>query len=135
MPQVSQAILLRFAAFFVDALICALLLVLPASALSYGMAWVGGSRAVSAVWNGALLVLMLAMLLRDGIGGRSPGKRLFGLKILVPGGEGCSYGRSFARNFPLIIVGWNLVELFLVVFSQGSRRTGDRMAHTRVVEE
>jgi uncharacterized RDD family membrane protein YckC len=78
-------------------------------------------------------VLMLAMLLRDGFRRRSIGKQLLGLRLLTPRGEGCGYVRSFIRNLPLVVPGWNVLELILVL--AGKARTGDRLARTTVTEE
>src|SRR5713226_2814217 len=116
MPQSTQTTLLRIAAFLVDALTTALVLVLPASLASYATAWIGGSvKAIQIVWYVALGILMTGMLIRDGYHGRSPGKRLLGLRLLTPRGEGCGYGRSIVRNLPLLIPPWNLVEVVLVL--------------------
>jgi uncharacterized RDD family membrane protein YckC len=134
MADSSQTTLLRVAAFLVDALSTSLILILPASAVSYAMAWIGGSvKVIQIVWWVALAILLVAILLRDGFRGRSMGKRLLGLRLLTPQGERCGYGRSVARNIPLIVPVWNLVELLLVV--AGRPRTGDRIARTTVTEE
>jgi uncharacterized RDD family membrane protein YckC len=134
MARATQTTLLRIAAFLVDALTMSLVLVLPASLASYATAWIGGSvKAIQIVWYVALGILMTGMLLRDGFHGRSPGKRLLGLRLLTPRGEGCGYPRSLARNLPLILPLWNLVEVVLVV--AGKPRTGDRLAQTTVTEE
>lgn len=134
MTDSSQTKLLRIAAFLVDALSISILLVLPASAASYAMTWSSSPRGIHLVWWGALFILMMAMLFRDGWRGRgSAGKQLLGLRLLTPRGEGCGYGRSVVRNIPLVIPGWNLIELILVV--AGKRRTGDRIARTNVAEE
>ena len=134
MAQTAQTTLLRIAAFLVDALTMALVLVLPASLASYATAWIGGSvKAIQIVWYVALGILMIGMLIRDGYHGRSPGKRLLGLRLLTPRGEGCGYGRSVARNLPLVLPLWNLVEVVLVI--GGKARTGDRLAKTMVTEE
>ena len=133
MTDSSQTKLLRIAAFLVDALLTAIVLILPASAVSYGMTWTGSPRGIQLVWWAALAVLMVAMLFRDGFRGRSIGKHLLGLRLLTPRGEGCGYGRSLVRNFPLIIPGWNVLEVLLVLF--GKSRTGDRIAKTNVTEE
>jgi uncharacterized RDD family membrane protein YckC len=134
MAQTAQTTLLRIAAFLVDALTMALVLVLPASLASYATAWIGGSvKAIQIVWYVALGILMIGMLIRDGYHGRSPGKRLLGLRLLTPRGEGCGYGRSVARNLPLVLPLWNLVEVMLVI--GGKPRTGDRLAKTMVTEE
>lgn len=134
MSDTSQTTLLRVAAFLVDALFIALLLILPASAVSYAMAWIGrSSRAIQIVWWVALAILILAILLRDGFRGRSLGKQILGLRTMTPGGKGCGYIRSFIRNVPLVIPGWNLLELILVL--AGKNRSGDRIARTTVAEE
>ena len=133
MSDSSQTRLLRIAAFLVDALTIAIILVLPASIISYGLTWAGSPRGIQRVWWSALGVLMLSMLLRDGFRRRSLGKQLLGLRIITPKGEGCGYFRSIVRNFPLMIPVWNLFEVVLIVF--GKRRTGDRIAKTTVTEE
>lgn len=129
----SQTKLLRIAAFLVDALSISIVLVLPASAISYGMTWASTPKAIQLVWWAALAILVLAMLFRDGFRGRSMGKHLLGLRLLTPRGEGCGYFRSLVRNIPLIVPGWNLLEVILVV--AGRPRTGDRLARTSVTEE
>jgi uncharacterized RDD family membrane protein YckC len=134
MTDNSQTTLLRIAAFLVDALTISILLILPSSIISYSMAWVGGSvKAISIVWFVALGILTIALLLRDGFRGRSIGKQMLGLRVITPGGEGCSYVRSVIRNVPILIPGWNLIELVMVF--AGKQRTGDRIARTTVSEE
>jgi uncharacterized RDD family membrane protein YckC len=128
-----QTKLLRIAAFLVDALSIAILLILPASLVSYAMTWTTTPKGIQLVWWAALGVLMLAMLFRDGFRRRSIGKQLLGLRVLTPRGEGCGYVRSFIRNVPLVIPGWNVLEVLLVLF--GKPRTGDRIAKTTVTEE
>jgi len=125
--------LLRIAAFLVDALSLSIILILPASVASYAMTWMTSPKGIQLVWWGALAVLMIAMLFRDGFRGRSVGKYLLGLRLLTPRGEGCGYGRSLVRNLPLIIPVWNFLEVILVLM--GKPRTGDRIAKTTVTEE
>jgi len=130
----SQTTLLRIAAFLVDALTMSLVLIVPASAVSYVLAWIGGTvKAISIVWFVALVILAVALLLRDGYRGRSIGKQMLGLRLMTPQGEGCGWLRSIVRNLPLIVPVWNLVEVVLVI--AGRPRTGDRMAKTAVTEE
>lgn len=133
MTDPGQTKLLRIAAFLIDALLTAVVLVLPASIASYAMTWTGSPRYIQLVWWVALAILMVAMLLRDGFRGRSVGKQLLGLRLLTPHGETCGYFRSIVRNLPVVIPGWNLVEVILVI--AGRRRMGDRMAGTTVTEE
>ena len=130
----SQTAMLRLAAFIIDALMVSLVLILPATVISYTMAWIGGTtKAVAWVWYGALAVLLLAILLRDAWRGRSPGKRILGLQLTTRKGVPCGLVCSFLRNLPLFVAPWNLLELYLVI--SGRRRTGDRIAGTNVVEE
>lgn len=133
MTDNSQTKLLRIAAFLVDALSIAIILVLPASIASYAMTWASTPKGIQIVWWAALAILMIAMLFRDGFRGRSIGKHLLGLRLITPRGEGCGYGRSLIRNLPLIVPGWNMIEVLLVLF--GKSRTGDRIAKTSVTEE
>lgn len=134
MSDGPQTTLLRVAAFLVDALSLSVVLILPASIVSYSLAWVGGSvKAISIVWFVALAILVVGLLIRDGYRGRSIGKQMLGLRLVTPRGEGCGYVRSVARNIPLIVPAWNLIELVLVL--AGRSRTGDRMARTTVTEE
>ncbi|HEV7768073.1 MAG TPA: RDD family protein [Thermoanaerobaculia bacterium] len=133
MNDSPQTKLLRIAAFLVDALSIAILLILPASLVSYGMTWTTTPKGIQLVWWSALGIFMMAMLLRDGFRRRSIGKQLLGLRMLTPHGEGCGYGRSIVRNLPLVLPGWNLIEVILVL--AGKPRTGDRIAKTTVTEE
>ena len=134
MSDTYQTTLLRVAAFLVDALSIAILLVIPASAVSYAMAWIGGSvKGIQLVWVVAVGIIVLAILLRDGFRGRSIGKQLLGLRMITPRGEGCGYFRSIIRNMPLIVPLWNVLEVGLVL--AGKPRTGDRIARTTIAEE
>jgi uncharacterized RDD family membrane protein YckC len=134
MSDTSQTTLLRIAAFLVDALSIAIVLILPASLISYAMAWIGGSvKGIQLVWFAAVAIIILAILLRDGVRGRSIGKQLLGLRMITPRGERCGYVRSTIRNLPLIVPLWNLVEIVLVL--AGKPRTGDRIARTTIAEE
>ncbi len=132
----SQLVILRTAAFLVDTLLFALILILPATLASWIVVVTStSSTAVTLVWYGALLVFMLAVLFRDGLRGRSLGKLILGLELNTRSGRRCGPLRSAARNLPLLIPGWNLIELYLVLFGSSGLRTGDRMSGTRVVEE
>src|SRR5712691_912925 len=130
----SQTILLRIAAFLVDAVTIAVVLILPASLVSYALAWVGGSvKGIQIVWWVALSILVFSILVRDGIRGRSVGKQLLGLRLTTRAGGRCGYFRSVIRNLPLVVPLWNLLEVGFVL--SGRARTGDRIAGTLVTEE
>jgi uncharacterized RDD family membrane protein YckC len=81
----------------------------------------------------AQALFALLFLLRDS-GGRSPGKRLFGLRLVREGGRPVGVLASVARNIPMLVPGWNLVELLAVVRRSDGRRGGDRLAGTTLVE-
>ena len=130
----TQTRILRIAAFLVDALTIALVLVLPTSLISYALAWIGGSvKGIQIVWWVALAILILSILIRDGIRGRSVGKQLLGLRLTTRAGGKCGYVRSLIRNLPLVVPLWNLLEVGFVL--AGRPRTGDRIAGTLVSEE
>ena len=130
----SQTTLLRVAAFLVDALTIAIVLILPAALISYALAWIGGSlKGIQIVWWVALAILLLSILVRDGFRGRSVGKQLLGLRLQTRKGGRCGYLRSVVRNLPLVIPVWNLLEVAFVL--AGKPRTGDRIARTTVTEE
>ncbi|HSP13928.1 MAG TPA: RDD family protein [Thermoanaerobaculia bacterium] len=130
----SQTTLLRIAAFLVDAVTMAIVLILPASLISYALAWIGGSvKGIQIVWWVALATLILSILIRDGIRGRSVGKQLLGLTLTTRSGGRCGYLRSVIRNIPLIVPLWNVIEVGFVL--AGKARTGDRIAGTHVIEE
>src|SRR5437764_3478041 len=122
----SHTTLLRIAAFLVDGLCISILLILPASIISYSLAWVGGAiKAIQIVWFVAIGIVAVGMLLRDGYKGRSLGKRMLGLRVVTPSGDGCGWWRSILRNIVLILFP---IELFFVL--RGRARLGDRLART-----
>jgi uncharacterized RDD family membrane protein YckC len=133
MADLSQTTLLRIAAFLVDALSISIILVLPATIISYAMTWTGTPKGIHLVWWAALAILFLGLLFRDGFRGRSVGKHLLGLRLVTGSGRPCGYFRSLMRNVTLLVPGWNLLELILVV--AGKPRSGDRLAKTMVTEE
>lgn len=137
MPEDRKpATLLRLAAFLLDVLFFALSLILPATLVSWGVLWFGeASNTINIVWWVALLLLTVAILVRDGWHGRSPGKRLFGLRVVTRRGNDCGVWRSVLRNLPLLVPLWNVIELVLVLSPRTVRRSGDYLARTVVVEE
>lgn len=134
MPPVPQTVLLRLAAFLLDALVLSLGLIIPSTLISYtGLIAFGASRFFVLVWYVALLVFISGVLLRDGSQGRSLGKRILGLLVQTHDGKPCTFPRSVLRNLPAVVPIWNLIELALML--TGRKRSGDRMARTAVVEE
>jgi uncharacterized RDD family membrane protein YckC len=75
----------------------------------------------------------ILFLLRD-TGGGSPGKKLFGLRLVRDGGRPVGVLASVTRNLPMLVPGWNLIELAAVIRRRDGRRGGDRLAGTTLLE-
>jgi uncharacterized RDD family membrane protein YckC len=126
---------MRAAAFGVDLLLVAGGPFLVASAIVFGIAWVAPEPPVGldAGFRAAQVLAAVLFLLRDA-GGGSPGKKLFGLRLVQPGGLSAGAAASLVRNLPLLLPGWNLIEIAAVVRRRDGRRPGDRLARTTLVE-
>lgn len=81
----------------------------------------------------AQVLFAVLFLLRDA-GGASPGKRLFGLRLVREGGRPVGILASVTRNIPMLVPGWNVIELMAVMSRRDGRRVGDRLAGTTLVE-
>jgi hypothetical protein len=92
----------------------------PAAAAYLG--WVWGALAAGA---------LIAFLLRDANGGRA--RRWLGLE--VRDGEGGHLGlwRSTRRNLPLLVPGWNLLEVWPVFRDGKALRRSDRQLGTLLI--
>ena len=88
---------------------------------------------LDAGFRAAQAVAGLLFLFRDAAGG-SPGKKLFGLRLVLPGSAPAGPLASVTRNLLLLIPGWNLVEIAAVIRRRDGRRPGDRLAGTTLVE-
>lgn len=131
-----QYLLLRIGAFLIDALLISLVLVLPAALLSWIVIRSGGAMNwIARIWNVTFLLFLVGLLVRDGWKGRSTGKLIMGLELKRGDGRRVGYGTSALRNLTMILPFLNLVEIAFVLFSEGGRRLGDRIARTIVVEE
>lgn len=131
-----QYVLLRTGAFLLDALLIALLLVLPAALFSWIVIRAGGAMNwIARIWNVAFVLFLIGLLGRDGRQGRSLGKLIMGLELKREGDRKISFAISLLRNLSLVVPGLNLVEPFVALFSDRGRRIGDRLAGTTVVEE
>lgn len=80
---------------------------------------------------GGALWMVFYLLMADGFGGRSVGKRLFGIQVVdAESGRPCTFLQSFIRNVVLSALGpidW------LFIFGERQQRLGDRAAGTIVV--
>ena len=94
-----------------------------------------GSVAIQTVgW----IVAAVYLLFRDGLGGRSVGKRLVGLKVVDRSGQPCTAFRSFIRNILLLIMlllpAALIIEYIALRVSKLEQRIGDRLAGTCVMD-
>lgn len=126
---------MRAAAFGVDLLLVAGGPLLVASAIVFGIAFVSEEAPVGLDdgFRAAQVLAGLLFLFRDAAGG-SPGKKLFGLRLIRRGGSASGPAASLVRNLTLLVPGWNLVEIASVIRRRDGRRPGDKLAGTTLVE-
>jgi uncharacterized RDD family membrane protein YckC len=126
---------MRGAAFGVDLLLVAGGPLLVASAIVFGIAALSAEvpAGLDDGFRAAQVLSVVLFLVRDAAGG-SPGKKLFGLRLIRPGGAPSGPGASLVRNLPLLVPGWNLIEIALVIRRRDGRRMGDKLARTTLVE-
>ncbi|HSB63818.1 MAG TPA: RDD family protein [Thermoanaerobaculia bacterium] len=126
---------MRAAAFGVDLILVAGIPLLLASAIVFCVR-APSREAPAGLDDGfrAAQALALGLFLFRDAGGGSPGKKLFGLRLILQGGAKAGPLQSLQRNFPLLIPGWNLIELTSLLRRPDGRRPGDRAAGTLLVE-
>ena len=112
----------------------------------FAAAGVDGSIALTclgayAAWPSPWLIVMAAayLLLRDAVGGQSPGKFLFSVMVVrLDNGKPANVGASAARNAMLLLPGANIaaaaLEAFTIARDPLGHRLGDRIARTQVVD-
>lgn len=126
---------MRVAAFGLDLVLLAGAPLLLATALDFGTLLV---VADPPVWLGTSFhvaqILGVGLFLARDADGASPGKRIFGLRLVRPDGTPGGLFASLVRNALLLIPIWNLVELASVLVPVGPRRPGDGIAGTILVE-
>jgi uncharacterized RDD family membrane protein YckC len=111
----------RILAFLVDVTIWVVLNVIVSLALG----------AVQAPWLIGWVLVWLTFFCKDGFSGYSPGKYVFGLRVIdATTGHPADYIDSFRRNIPFFFPFLGLIMVFQL--SKGIR-WGDGWANTRVV--
>lgn len=123
----------RLLAFFLDVALLAATLDLAAllATLFIAILAPGEPRATRYPWFVAGTLLLLGLLARDARGGLS--RRWLALQVQREDGTQARIGDSVARNFPLLVPGWNLFEALKVARDGNARRFGDQLRGTRVV--
>jgi uncharacterized RDD family membrane protein YckC len=128
----------RFMAEIVDGV---LILVLVAGLIAIG-ALAGGAAGLAILSLGVGGLLLLSVLFHVAFevlgGGRTPGKRMVGLRVVMEGGEAIGLRASSVRNLLRLIEGPPLSYLPAIVAilaTQRNQRVGDVAAGTLVVRE
>lgn len=88
----------------------------------------------------SLGLMYIYYMFKDGANGSSLGKRVLGLTVLhIASNQAIGYGRSFLRNVLYIIPILNFfaffIDIIMLFADSNSRRTGDQIAGTMVVEK
>jgi len=119
------AYLLDFGLFYASATI---LLTIIAAFIA---AVVGPGEEARLIYNLIRLGLVVIFLMKDGMGGYSPGKLFMGLQVIdIRTGKPAGVGASLKRNLPLLIP----FMVFFVAFDLiKGQRCGDGWAKTRVI--
>jgi hypothetical protein len=123
----------RILAFCLDALVC-VLAADAAGLLASGVIWfwVPAARpAIPAVWWLCGAGAAAAFLLRDTAGGFS--RRWLALRVEDADGRPPGRAGSIRRNLPLLVPGWNILEVWPVLKSGDAQRRADRKAGRRVI--
>jgi len=87
----------------------------------------------------ALLLVVLLVIVLGGtkrMTGASPGKALFGIRVVDAAGDHAGFWRGVLRTAALVVDAVTLllpIGLWLVLFTPGHRRIGDHLAGTWVV--
>jgi uncharacterized RDD family membrane protein YckC len=138
---------------------------LPAGAFEGGNVYVSGRRAMAHVLDsflygffGAILIgvaaatnssvllaaTILAVLVPGMIAyyvltqrrsGRSPGKAMFGIRVVDQDGAVPAVGALIRRTIPLVIEYFYVIAFFAILTSVNRQRLGDRWAHTYVIDD
>jgi uncharacterized RDD family membrane protein YckC len=139
---VTAGIPSRLMAFLVDALInlgVVLVAGIAASALYSAMGTSGGvAEAVALTVFSLTLVLghfLYFAILEATSGGRTPGKRALGLRVVRIDGSAPGLSESLVRNIARLVDYTLGIGLFVAFFHPQSRRVGDLLAGTMVIRE
>jgi uncharacterized RDD family membrane protein YckC len=82
---------------------------------------------------GLTVGLVLVTVWLHGRDGRSPGKRLFGIRVVDAQGRPPTRGTLVRRSIPLIVEYFYVIALIAMLSSRYRQRFGDRWAHTYVI--
>ena len=128
--RVKATAVQRFVAYFIDGLV-AYIPMLILGLINYRLSFIGVVIALAYFFVKDALPETAGFL-----GGQSIGKKLMGIKVIKEDTGGSlvgDYGTAITRQVSLIIPFFNIVDM-LMVFSDDSKRFGDKWAKTIVVK-
>lgn len=126
---------IRVAAFGIDLLLLAGLPLLLTTGVVFAVlvAVPAAPAPLGELFHAAQILAVVLFLFRDSAG-TSPGKKLFGLRLVLRDGTSAGPGASLVRNILLLMPLWNLLEIAALLRRANMRRPGDRLAGTFLVE-
>jgi uncharacterized RDD family membrane protein YckC len=102
--------------------------------LALAIAAVPDTSHPGAVWLTAFVVLdVLKLIVLQGLTGWTPGKWLFGIRVVNSQGEPPGIVAAIKRTIPLLFEWTAFIGLVAIYTSPRGQRFGDRWAHTYVV--
>ena len=137
MTELSPAPLsVRTPAFLVDQAVVLLLVVVPALLMGASpTALLEPGRTRTVVFLLLMAVAFVYHLLFEWLTGRTPGKRLFGLRVVDDEGKPLGFVGSFLRNALRLVdgLGYWSVAVVVILFRGDGKRLGDVVGRTLVV--
>ncbi len=88
------------------------------------------------IWSAShVFLLSVYLMLFEGLdGGRTPGKRMLGMRVVHTGGEPLSFKGAVLRNV-ILLIDLLLGGAFFILFNRRAQRLGDIVAGTMVVRD
>lgn len=129
---------IRFAAVFIDGLVCGVITVPLNIWFQVIMAQIGTNEAVIplviAIYVCMLLIPALYMIFMHGKYGATLGKKAVGIKVVMSDGSPITYGRATGRYFAYLLSGLIIyIGYIMAGFDDEKRALHDRMCNTRVI--
>ena len=122
----------RLLAFLLDVLAAAAVAD-AAGFVATGAVWWGlpfARQAIPWIWSSAGALAAALFLLRDARGGRA--RRWLGLEAVRPDGRVPGAALSIRRNLPLLVPGWNVLEVLPVLRDGSAPRRSDRKTGVQI---
>lgn len=127
---------LRFAAFLIDALFVAVLILIFANLTCVFLLKIFPeiSLIIYITWITFIVLGIVYILFKDGFNGKSIGKRVMGLIVIQADKKPCNFKKSFLRNFLLFLPIINFYEFYLFLKKSNTPRMGEKISSTKIEE-